>query len=160
MTDEEIKKMKAIDLNTESLKLYVTIAIGSIAGLIAYHNSPNIIHNNIWFFPAIGFLLVCAILGLSALNSQISAVDAGEINVNKKVTLRLNFLAIICCAFGITFGVIYFITSKAKQSTEKPLELTQGIMIEGNKVSIGKDVKTHIKITKDSSGTIREIIIP
>ncbi len=158
--DEEQKKLKAIDINTESLKLYVAIAIASIAGLIAYHNSNNLNHNEFWFSVALITFILCGVFSLMTLNSYITSVHNGTINVGNKLSVLLNFIAIILFVLGLIFGSIYFLTSEAKLQNDKLMEKMEGISIRGNDVFIGKDVKTKIKITKDSTGVIREILIP
>jgi len=157
MKEPKLHKIKAIDLNTESLKLYVTIAVAAIAGLIAYHNSNNIVHTEWCFLAAITCLLICGILGLVTLNSYISSVDDGKIEIDNKLSLILNFCAIVFFFLGIIFGAIYFITSKPKA---KEVNINNnGISIHDNNIEIGKDVKVIIKISKDSTGKIKEINI-
>ena len=160
MEEEEKKKykLKAVDINTESLKLYVTLALGSTAGLIAYHNSNSINHNETWFCIAIIFFLSTAVMGLITLNTFISSVDEGIADVNKKLPMWLNLIAIISFLFGIISAVIYFNMSDKK--TESNNINQNGITIQGENIFIGNDVKTKIKIVKDSNGKIKEIIIP
>lgn len=158
--DEEQKKIKAIDINTESLKLYVAIAIASIAGLISYHNSNNINHNEFWFSVSLLTFILSGVSSLMTLNSYITLVDSGTINVGNKLSVVLNFIAIVLFVLGLIFGCIYFVTSEAKLQTDKTKVNTEGISIHGNDIIIGNDVKTNIKITKDSTGAIKEILIP
>lgn len=157
MEETKLNKIKAIDLNTESLKLYVTIAVAALAGLIAYHNSNNIIHTEWCFLTAITCFLICGILGLVTLNSYITSIDEGKIDIDNKLSLRLNFSAVIFFSLGIVFGAIYLITSKPK--THEIGISTNGISIRDNNIEIGKDVKATIRISKDSEGKIKEINI-
>ncbi len=158
--EEKKNKLKAIDLNTESLKLYVTISFASIAGLVAYHNSPNIIHNDSWFYCSIVSLFTCAVISLFTLNSFIAPIDRGEINVHNKSSIRFNFIAILIFTVAIICIAIYFLTSPKKVESPTNSTVKSGILIQGNNIILGNDVKTKINITKDSLGNIREINIP
>ncbi|RZL40978.1 MAG: hypothetical protein EOP00_25700 [Pedobacter sp.] len=155
---DEKFKIKAVDLNTESLKLYIAICVASIAGIIAYHNSPNILHSEVWFYVAIASLISCAILSLFTLNSFISPMFDGKVDVHDKLSLRLNFAAIILFAVALFSVAGYFIFSQ-KKPVELPKAVSNGIVIQGNNISIGEDVKTKIIIKKDSIGNIKEIRI-
>lgn len=158
--DEEQKKLKlkAVDINTESLKLYVTLAVGCTAGLIAYHNSNNIIHDETWFYISISFLILTAITGLATLNSFISSIDEGIVDVNKKLPMRLNITSIVFFALGLMSAGAYFKMSDKKIEQTKGVSQS-GISIQGENIFIGNDVKTRIKIVKDSNGKITEISI-
>lgn len=151
-------KIKAIDLNTESLKLYTTIAIASIAGLIAFHNSPNIEHCEWAFVTTLVLFILTAISSVTTLNYYIIAVDSEEIEVKAKIPVWLNRFAIIFFLAGLIFGGIYFTFSPLKNKIETTNKI-EGVVIEGNNVSVGNNVQTSIKISKDSSGKITEIQI-
>jgi hypothetical protein len=159
-TSSNTHKIKAIDINTESIKLYISIAVASIAGLIAYHNSTAIEHNEIAFKITLIAFILSAITSVITLNSYIISVDNNEIEVTAKLPVWLNRFAIIFFIFGLVSAGFYFGLSKQKNKEEVITNDLNGIIIHGDRIEIGNNVKTHIKITRDSSGTIREIIIP
>lgn len=153
-------KIKAIDINTESLKLYITITVASIAGLIAYHNSPAIEHNEIAFRTALIVLILSAIASVMTLNAYIISVDNNTIEVKAKLPVILNRIAVSLFIVGLVSAGFYLGLSKHKIKEDSFTKEMNGIIIQNDKIEIGNDVKTQIKITKDSSGTIREITIP
>lgn len=94
-TNSNTHKIKAIDINTESIKLYITIAVASVAGLIAYHNSTAIEHNEIAFITTLIAFILSAIVSVITLNSYIISVDNNEIEVTAKLPVWLNRIAIL-----------------------------------------------------------------
>jgi hypothetical protein len=162
MTDlnSNTHKIKAIDINTESIKLYITIAVAAIAGLIAYHNSTAIEHNEIAFKITLIILILSAITSVITLNSYIISVDNNEIEVTAKLPVWLNRVAVILFIIGLICAGFYLGLSKHKKIEEPTRIELNGIIIQGDKIEIGNNVRTQIKITKDTSGRISEIIIP
>lgn len=154
----DLTKIKALDLNTESLKLYTTIAIASIAGLVAFHNSPNINHCEWAFVTTLILFILTAITSVATLNHYIIAVDRGEIEVTAKFPVWLNRAAIIFFLAGLIFGGLYFTFSPQKSKIE-PAHKMEGVLIQGNDISVGNNVQTSVRITKDSSGKITGIQI-
>ncbi|CAI2767340.1 RNA-dependent RNA polymerase family protein [Flavobacterium collinsii] len=154
-----MNKLKAIDLNTESLKLYTTVAVASIAGLVAFHNSQNIEHCESAFIITLILFIFSAIVSIVTLNYYIIAVNNNEFEVTAKFPVWLNRIAVILFLIGLISAGFYINLSQKKISPKNEQQIN-GIIIQGNTVRIGNNVKTKIKITKDSTGNIKEILIP
>ncbi|MDO7844891.1 hypothetical protein Q5H92_00870 [Hymenobacter sp. M29] len=152
---------KALDLNTESLKLYTTIALASSAGLITYHNSSNFIHNEPAFEIALCAFILCALMSILTLNSYINNVLNNQIAIRNKTSIWANKFAIALFLFGLLSAITYIAISPRKSDNV----ITQGaikpfkIKLADDDLLIEEYTKEKIRITIKDSCNRREIII-
>jgi hypothetical protein len=165
MTDTENKctpeqerenRFKAIELNVESLKQYITLSTVSIAGLLAYYSSTDET-SSLFLFISIGLFSACAIVSVYNINLFINKVNKNEINVRVADARKANFLAIGLFVLAIISASIFFFNSK-KKSGDVPNEHSN-IILKNQNIVIGKDVKTKVYIRTDSTGNKVEITI-
>lgn len=147
-------KQKAIDINIESLKLYLTLSTISIGGLMAFFTSKygGFRYS---FIISIGFFFICAVSSIYSINTFINKVDRNEINVRARDSVRSNFVAIFSFIIAIVFAAIYFYNSQKKITNEK--EVLQGIVVTKDTLKIGRDVKTKAIIELDTLGRFKSV---
>ncbi|MBN2571136.1 MAG: hypothetical protein JXA68_03330 [Ignavibacteriales bacterium] len=148
---KRIGKVKAIEVNVESLKLYLTLSTFLIGGLLAYNSSLK----TGFPFPLIvslSLFLITAICSIISLNCYIYKLDRGELNVKAKDARKFNIIAILSFLVGLIFTGVFFFTMESNQpetemSSEKIIEIDKNIIIKGetsSKINIEKDSLNNI----------------
>ena len=148
---KRIGKVKAIEVNVESLKLYLTLSTFLIGGLLAYNSSLKT------GFPfslivSLSLFLITAICSIVSLNCYIYKLDRGELNVKAKDARKFNIIAILSFLIGLIFTGVFFFTMESNQpdtemSSEKIIEIDKSIIIKGetnSKINIEKDSLNNI----------------
>ncbi len=154
-------KSKAVDINVESLKLYITISTIAIGGLLTFFRIISSTPKNIsLFYWAMILLLLSAISSILVVNHFIIQAHENEFNVRTSWSRILNWGAIIFFFSGISLGGI-FVANNASESTPLDLKsiIPDGIVIQKNVITIGKDVRTEVIIKTDSISNSKVIFI-
>ncbi|TLX72616.1 hypothetical protein E9993_17420 [Labilibacter sediminis] len=143
---KRIGKVKAIEVNIESLKLYLTLSTFLIGGLLAYNSSIQT-GFSVTLIISLSLFLITAICSIISLNCYIYKLDRGELDVKAKDARKFNVIAILSFLTGIIFTGIFFFTIEPKESisdtdSEQVIEIDERIIIKGetsSKITIQKD---------------------
>lgn len=154
---EDYKK-KAVDINVESLKLYITLSTVSIAGLLTFFSKLSDPNYNFLFYLSISLFLSCAIACIIIVNHFIIQANNDAYNVRTPLSRTLNFIAIILFAVAVATGGA-FITRNSEKKQNNIAEKQTGFTIENNKIHISSDVKLKIIIETDTLKNIGKIYI-
>jgi len=154
----EDNKKKAVDINVESLKLYITLSTVSIAGLLTFFSKLTDPNCNLLFYLSISLFLSCAIDCIIIVNHFIIQANNDAYNVRTPLSRVLNFIAIILFAVALATGGA-FITRNSEKKQSKIAEKQSGFTIENNKIHISSDVKMKIVIETDTLKNIGKIYI-
>jgi cytochrome c biogenesis protein CcdA len=154
MDQDMQNKMKAIELNVESLKQYITLSTFAIAGLLTYY-SINTDSSLALLLAAVGFFGACTIVSVYNINLFINKLDRGEVNVRSKDARIASFVAIILFLAGVSFSLVFI--NSVLYSTGK-IEDSQ-LIISKDGIVIGKDYKSKIKIEHDSTSGVSRVQI-
>jgi amino acid transporter len=152
----QIGKIKAIEVNVESLKLYLTLSTFLIGGLLAYNSSLKT-GFSVSLIISLCLFLITAISSITSLNCYIYKLDRGELNVKVKDARLFNIIAILSFIVGLIFTIIFFF-SPNNQIDSSSVNVKQEILIDNN-ISIIGETKSDIIIEKDSIGNILKVEI-
>jgi len=154
-TEENANRRKAMEITIDSLKLYITLSTVAIAGLLAFFNGNGKDGSKTLFFIAVIGFILCAIASVYTINTFINKVHNGNIDIRLPILRILNFIAIVFFVIGVVFCVLFFFSSKGVATTNNDSK----IIIQGDRIEMGKDVKNKITITNDSLTKTKMIII-
>jgi len=149
-------RLKAIELNIESLKQYITLSTVAIAGMFVYYSASGKASTP-FLFIAIGLFALCAIVSVYNINLFINKVNKNEIDVRAVDARKANFFAIILFVLAIVSTTIFF--SSTGDNTKNIQTEDSKIILRNQNIEIGKDVKTKVTIKTDSIGNQFEIHI-
>lgn len=151
-------KKKAVDINVESLKLYITLSTVSIAGLLTYYSKlTDPINSNVFYWSILLFLL-CAVDSIIIVNHFIIQANNDAYNVRTPLSRIANFIAIFLFIGAVITGGL-FITKNSGKKQETTTIKSPGLTIENNKIYISSDVKMKIIIETDTLKNIGKIYI-
>jgi hypothetical protein len=153
---ERENRFKAIELNIESLKQYITLSTVSIAGLLAYYSSTKE-SDTTFLFISIGLFVICAIISIFNINLFINKVHKNKIDVRAGDARKANFIAIGFFLLAIVSATFFFFNSNHTQNNSSMENST--IKLNDYNIEIGKDVKTKVEIRTDTTKNHIEILI-
>lgn len=153
---KRIGKVKAIEVNVESLKLYLTLSTFMIGGLLAYNSSLKAGFSTTLIISLFLFL-VTAICSVVSLNCYIYKLDRGELDVKAKDARIFNAIGILSFILGLIFTGFFFFTLESNESnsnnnSEKVIMIDENIIIKG-------ETHSNITIEKDSLDRIIKVEI-
>lgn len=153
---ERENRFKAIELNVESLKQYITLSTVAIAGLLAYYSATKE-SSTLFLFISIGLFASCAMISVYNINLFINKVNRNEINVRAIDARKTNFFAIGLFLLAILSAVLFFFNTKMDRSKKGNSE--SKIILKNQNIEIGKDIKSKVSIKTDSTGNQIEVLI-
>ena len=156
MPDDNNKK--AVDINVESLKLYITLSTVSIAGLLTFYSKLIGPTYTALFYSAIILFLLCSILSILIVNHFIIQANNGAYDVRTLWSRIPNFIAIFFFLAAVVSGSI-FITNNSVKEEKHIVPNQSGVVIENNKIIIGSDFKNKVLIESDTLKNINRIYV-
>ena len=154
----ENHKSKAVDINIESLKLYITLSTVAVAGILTFYSSLNNVESKGLFGLSIFLFILCGVLSVVIVNHFIIQANNDAYNVRSLLSRALNFIAIFLFAGGIVTGSIF--VGKNINGNGENLKSTHGqIIIQKDKIIVGENNKMKVIIVQDSLSSKKEIYI-
>lgn len=154
----DINKIKAVDINVESLKLYITLSTVAVAGILTFYSSLTHANSKSFFVWSIILFLLCAVLSVVIVNHFIIQAHNDEYNVRTALSRVLNFAAIFIFIGGIVTGSI-FVGHNINGNSPTPTTTNGMIIIDNNKITIGENNTMKLTIIQDSLNSNKEIYI-
>lgn len=154
----EENKKKAVDINVESLKLYITLSTISIAGLLTFFSKLTDPIKVNTFYLAILLFLLCSIDCIIIINHFIIQANNSVYNVRSGLSRIANFIAIIFFLGAVIMSGI-FITNNSEKKGSMRNENSAYFKIENHKIYIGNNFKQKVKIEIDTLNQIENIHI-
>ena len=150
-------KNDAKALLVESLKLYVTLSVACLAGLFAYLSKSAISQSVTWFWSAVISFVVAAVVSVYNINYLVKETYNGVADIYKGHCRLTNMLAIIAFIAGVLLAGIHFrtLTTSASSSPTAANQVTVG----NTTITIGPNITSKVRIIRDSSGNLSEVII-
>lgn len=155
---EENFKRKAVDINVESVKLYLTLSTILIAGLLTFYSR---LQQPDWVFlfgSSLILFLLCAISSIMIVNHFIFQANNDKYDVRSKRSISLNWIAIILFFLGLVSGGFFItVNSNPKKADQQSKE--SGIVIKNNEIRIFSDIKTKVIIENDTIKHVQKVLI-
>lgn len=151
---------KALDLLVESLKLYVTISTVAIAGLLAYWSGGKSSSQFSLLAVALAAFLLCAVASVWNINHFVAKIYDDKADIYGKEPRVINSIAIGAFVVGLIFAALFLaLKDSASPGPSTGASRANAVEIRGNSVTIGEDVRTKIKIKKNTQGQVESISI-
>jgi hypothetical protein len=151
-------RAKATDFVVEALKLLVTIATLFFGALLAYATSARPVLGSAYYAALILFV-ACSVLSVMNIHSLVNKLYRGEEDaIMQREAKILNALAAVTLIGGLIAAALFILRPSTPKSPATPADPKIAI-ISDQQVTIGSEVKTKIRITKDSTGKINEITV-
>lgn len=151
-------KLKAVEINIESLKLYITLSTVAVAGILTFYSSLNNAESKGLFCWSIILFILCGVLSVVIVNHFIIQANNDAYDVRTTLSRALNFIAIFLFVGGIFTGSMFI--GKNINNKSKHIGNTNGqIIIENNKITIGENNKMKLIVIQDSLSSNKEIYI-
>ena len=156
----EADNIKSVELLTESIKTLIGLSTLVFAGLAAYGTAHQEILADWRYIFAIIFLLLSALAGIVNINALINKVNKSDNDaIWKKDVVLFNILMSVLFILGLGFIALLAIYGDRQSISIEGGE--DYIIISGENIKVGSNVKASLEIKKSPSGIIESLkIIP